>query len=300
MLNSTPIAGWYPDPQGHFDLRYWDGAAWTSHTSGASASQPASPTDPWSQSTIPTSAYPGGDPFATSGTARSGAGVRWWVWLVVAVAIAGVGTLVVYGVSAATSAIRANNDEQSESNDNWPMPSSEPDDDDFDYYSAEGTETWTTPQGLATFEVHRSWREDLEAVLDFSPEMESDLAGSWNLDGESFDDTWHYMYVWEFADLADDGLTLEEAGEEYYSSLLYLDDVYVITRNLDTFTNSHGHEVWTEHLTYLDADGSTSETYVAVTTDGADWLIFDITDGLGGQEDSRIADMIDSVAFVSD
>lgn len=30
---STPTtpAGWYPDPSGRFEMRYWDGSAWTEH-----------------------------------------------------------------------------------------------------------------------------------------------------------------------------------------------------------------------------------------------------------------------------
>jgi hypothetical protein len=28
-------AGWYADPSGRFELRYWDGAAWTEHVSRA-------------------------------------------------------------------------------------------------------------------------------------------------------------------------------------------------------------------------------------------------------------------------
>ncbi len=32
---ATTPANWYPDPTGRFELRYWDGAAWTSHVSRA-------------------------------------------------------------------------------------------------------------------------------------------------------------------------------------------------------------------------------------------------------------------------
>lgn len=38
-------AGWYPDPSGQFEARYWDGTAWTHHTArpiNASAADPAS------------------------------------------------------------------------------------------------------------------------------------------------------------------------------------------------------------------------------------------------------------------
>jgi hypothetical protein len=31
-LTHTP-AGWYPDPSGRFEMRYWDGLAWTEHVS---------------------------------------------------------------------------------------------------------------------------------------------------------------------------------------------------------------------------------------------------------------------------
>jgi hypothetical protein len=30
-MTSTPGAGWFPDPSRRFDLRYWDGSAWTEH-----------------------------------------------------------------------------------------------------------------------------------------------------------------------------------------------------------------------------------------------------------------------------
>ena len=31
-ITHTP-AGWYPDPSGRFEMRYWDGLAWTEHVS---------------------------------------------------------------------------------------------------------------------------------------------------------------------------------------------------------------------------------------------------------------------------
>ena len=30
---ATTPAGWYPDPSGRFEMRYWDGTAWTEHVS---------------------------------------------------------------------------------------------------------------------------------------------------------------------------------------------------------------------------------------------------------------------------
>ena len=38
---TAPVAGWYADPNGGTDLRYWDGATWTSSTQPAPAVQPA-------------------------------------------------------------------------------------------------------------------------------------------------------------------------------------------------------------------------------------------------------------------
>ncbi|MGA9277227.1 DUF2510 domain-containing protein, partial [Ilumatobacter sp.] len=34
-LDSGVPAGWYADPSGRFELRYWDGSAWTEHVSRA-------------------------------------------------------------------------------------------------------------------------------------------------------------------------------------------------------------------------------------------------------------------------
>ena len=43
---ATPAvpAGWYADPAGRFDLRYWDGSAWTEHVSRAGQQYTDSPT----------------------------------------------------------------------------------------------------------------------------------------------------------------------------------------------------------------------------------------------------------------
>jgi hypothetical protein len=39
--------GWYADPSGHFDHRYWDGASWTEHvsTAGQPSTAPVTPPD---------------------------------------------------------------------------------------------------------------------------------------------------------------------------------------------------------------------------------------------------------------
>jgi uncharacterized protein YxjI len=44
---STTAAGWYPDPTGYFEQRYWDGVQWTEHVSsggqGSISPMPAAP-----------------------------------------------------------------------------------------------------------------------------------------------------------------------------------------------------------------------------------------------------------------
>jgi hypothetical protein len=46
--NGLPAPGWYADPSGLFDFRYWDGVAWTEHVSrgGVAALAPVAPTPP--------------------------------------------------------------------------------------------------------------------------------------------------------------------------------------------------------------------------------------------------------------
>lgn len=38
-----PSAGWYPDPQGRFTHRYWDGSRWTEHVSDAAGQRSTDP-----------------------------------------------------------------------------------------------------------------------------------------------------------------------------------------------------------------------------------------------------------------
>jgi hypothetical protein len=38
-MESEQGAGWYPDPTGSSDLRYWDGSQWTEHTAAANKNQ---------------------------------------------------------------------------------------------------------------------------------------------------------------------------------------------------------------------------------------------------------------------
>lgn len=46
--NGQPVPGWYPDPSGLHDFRYWDGVAWTEHVSrgGVAGLSPVAPTPP--------------------------------------------------------------------------------------------------------------------------------------------------------------------------------------------------------------------------------------------------------------
>lgn len=53
--SSGPAPGWYPDPSGQHDQRYWDGSAWTEQVSSRTAA-PASPVLP----------APHGDPYFLS------------------------------------------------------------------------------------------------------------------------------------------------------------------------------------------------------------------------------------------
>jgi len=46
--NGLPVPGWYPDPSGLHEFRYWDGVAWTEHVSraGVAGLSPVVPTPP--------------------------------------------------------------------------------------------------------------------------------------------------------------------------------------------------------------------------------------------------------------
>ena len=70
-MNANPPAGWYPDPHGQAELRYWDGGTWTEHTSGEAVGD-AGPTQidqPHAAAAPDAGAaqYESADPFATGG-----------------------------------------------------------------------------------------------------------------------------------------------------------------------------------------------------------------------------------------
>ena len=47
-MSQGPAAGWYPDPLGRHEHRYFDGSVWTSHVAdaGRAAEDPLSPPPP--------------------------------------------------------------------------------------------------------------------------------------------------------------------------------------------------------------------------------------------------------------
>jgi hypothetical protein len=67
---SNPPAGWYADPSGSGDLRWWDGGAWTPHTHADPAAPvtPATPAPP-SQPVAPSQSVPPATPASD---------VPWW------------------------------------------------------------------------------------------------------------------------------------------------------------------------------------------------------------------------------
>ncbi|MGH9036845.1 MAG: RDD family protein [Acidimicrobiia bacterium] len=48
LVTAAPVAGWYRDPSGRFELRYWDGTTWSEHvaSSGVMYVDPPAPAPP--------------------------------------------------------------------------------------------------------------------------------------------------------------------------------------------------------------------------------------------------------------
>jgi hypothetical protein len=105
---ALPPAGWYPDPHGAGDQRYWDGAQWTAHTAAPAASG-GSTAPPAAAETAATLAITGPSTDAARADTHSGASsapggaiaggafaepsgrgfphLKWWQWALIAVGV---------------------------------------------------------------------------------------------------------------------------------------------------------------------------------------------------------------------
>ena len=102
---STVPAGWYRDPTGHSEHRYWDGSTWTEHVARAGEQStdlisgdyaPPEAVNPWQQ------------PAPSAGRAR-------WPWILAAIGVAfvlGVGGCTTIIVLAVRDAVKELNTEQ--------------------------------------------------------------------------------------------------------------------------------------------------------------------------------------------
>jgi hypothetical protein len=75
-VSEDPVPGWYADPTGRFEHRYWDGGAWTEHV----ARQGRATTDALDGSTVHTASARETQPIVeqhTGGTAADPSAVAW-------------------------------------------------------------------------------------------------------------------------------------------------------------------------------------------------------------------------------
>lgn len=104
----TPDQGWYPDPAGGDNLRWWDGNAWTHQVKKAPEPPPPPAPPPASQqptvtvpTTTPSTASAAGSPSAGSGASRN----DWWKWAVAGVVGIVIGAAAAGGASEKTKTV---------------------------------------------------------------------------------------------------------------------------------------------------------------------------------------------------
>src|SRR3954469_9404160 len=101
---STTPAGWYADPTGRSEHRYWDGSRWTEHVSNRGLAG-IDPIDAYGTPIDPTVSPLRPAPIATQPTGDVRTGLRavpWWAW--------GVGVAVLLFVVAAVALLRPTDD----------------------------------------------------------------------------------------------------------------------------------------------------------------------------------------------
>jgi hypothetical protein len=95
---STTPAGWYADPTGRSEHRYWDGSRWTEHVSNRGLAG-TDPIDAYGVPLDPTVSPLRPVPIATQATGDVRTGIRavpWWAWAIgVAVLLLVVGTVAI-------------------------------------------------------------------------------------------------------------------------------------------------------------------------------------------------------------
>lgn len=107
LSDTTPIAGWYPDPVTPGQNRYWDGAAWTEHVQPAApaAQVPAAPVLP-SMDPVAAVAPGNGDQGGSYGAATTVKPKRTWLWILLVILGA---VLLLFGGCTAVGMYTVNN-----------------------------------------------------------------------------------------------------------------------------------------------------------------------------------------------
>ncbi len=109
MAGQTP-AGWYSDPAGRYENRYWDGDQWTEHvaSAGVASTDPLEPVaEPVVQAaTVPVAAVP----MTTTSDRKTGLrAMPWWAWGLIGV------VALFFGVGAVGAATGGNDSKTNES-----------------------------------------------------------------------------------------------------------------------------------------------------------------------------------------